>query len=150
MNPTQGTETDVQASPMEELLAKHVVEIPEVCSVVPGTVLHVASSYALIDLGPVGTGIVLGKEMRDGLGPAGKLKVGAPVTATLMSYENDDGYIELSIREASYEKSWDDIEHKLTNREVVTTKVVDANKGGLMIEVNGIMGFLPVSQLASE
>ena len=42
--------------------------------------------------------------MRDGLGPEGKLKVGTTVTATLMDYENEDGYIELSIREASYEK----------------------------------------------
>ncbi len=143
------TET-VAPSPMEELLSKHVVEIPEVGDVIQGTIMYVASSYALIDLGPLGTGIVLGKEMRDGLGPEGKLKLGTVVTATLMDYENEDGYIELSIREASYEKSWEDIEHKLTNREVVITKVADANKGGLMIEVNGIAGFLPVSQLSSE
>lgn len=135
---------------MDELFAKHVIEVPEVGDVVSGIVMHVSSSSALIDLGPLGTGIVLGKEMRDGLGPQGKLKAGTTVTATLMDYENEDGYIELSIREASYEKSWDDIEQKLTNREVVTTKVVEANKGGLMIEVNGIMGFLPVSQLSSE
>lgn len=143
-------EEEVISSPMEDLLNQHVVDIPEVGDVIPGTVMYVAPSYALIDLGPMGTGIVLGKEMRDGLGPEGKLKVGTTVTATLMSYENEDGYIELSIREASYEKSWEDIEHKLTNREVVSTKVVDANKGGLMVEVNGIVGFLPVSQLASE
>ncbi len=144
------TEEVVVSSPMEELLTKHVVEIPEVGDVIPGTVMFVASSYALVDLGPMGTGIVLGKEMRDGLGPEGKLKVGTTVTATLMSYENEDGYIELSIREASYEKSWEDIEHKLTNREVIATKVSEANKGGLMVEINGIVGFLPVSQLASE
>ncbi len=144
------TEAVVAPSPMEELLSQHVVEIPEIGDVIPGTVMFVASSYALIDLGPMGTGIVLGKEMRDGLGPEGKLKVGTTVTATLMNYENEDGYIELSIREASYEKSWEDIEHKLTNREVIGTKVMEANKGGLMVEINGIVGFLPVSQLASE
>lgn len=144
------TEEVVVSSPMEDLLNQHVVEIPEVGDVIPGTVMFVASSYALVDLGPMGTGIVLGKEMKDGLGPEGKLKVGTTVTATLMSYENEDGYIELSIREASYEKSWEDIEHKLTNREVIATKVTEANKGGLMVEINGIVGFLPVSQLASE
>jgi small subunit ribosomal protein S1 len=146
----QTAEITATPSLMDELFAKHVIEVPEVGDVVTGTVIHVAASSALIDLGPLGTGIVLGKEMRDGLGPEGKLKVGTTVTATLMDYENEDGYIELSIREASYEKSWDDIEQKLTNREVVTTKVVEANKGGLMIEVNGIAGFLPVSQLSSE
>ncbi len=147
---TQIEEVPSNPSAMDELFTKHMVEIPEVGEVVQGTVIHVASSYALIDLGSIGTGIVLGKEMRDGLGPEGKLKVGTTIIATLMDYENEDGYIELSIREASYEKSWDDIEHKLTNREVVTTKVIEANKGGLMIEINGIAGFLPVSQLSSE
>lgn len=141
---------ETSLSKMEELLTKHVVEIPGVGDVVQGTVIHVAPSSALIDLGPLGTGIVLGKEMRDGLGPEGKLKVGTTVSATLMAYENEDGYIELSIREASYEKSWEDIERKLTGREVVATKVIEANKGGLMIEINGIPGFIPVSQLASE
>lgn len=135
---------------MEALLAQHVVEIPEIGDVITGMVIHVGAASALIDLGPLGTGVVLGKEMRDGLGPEGKLKVGTQVTATLMSYENEDGQIELSIREASYEKSWEDIEHKLTNREVVNTKVTEANKGGLMVEINGIVGFLPVSQLSSE
>ncbi len=141
--------TDI-LSPMGALLEKHLLEIPEVGDVVPGTVIHVASSFALIDLGGLGTGIVLGKEMRDGLGMEGKLKVGSQVSATLMNFENEDGYIELSIREASYEKSWEDIENKLTSRESVTTKITDANKGGLMVEINGIAGFLPVSQLASE
>lgn len=147
---TQTTEVNTSPSAMDELVARHVIEVPEIGDVISGTVIHVASSFALIDLGSLGTGIVLGKEMRDGLGATGKLKIGATITATLMDYENEDGYIELSIREASYEKSWDDIEQKLTNREVVTTKVVEANKGGLMIEINGITGFLPVSQLSSE
>ncbi len=137
-------------SKMGSLLEQHLLEIPEVGDVVLGTVIYVTSSSALIDLGGLGTGIVLGKEMRDGLGMDGKLKVGTQISATLMSFENEDGYIELSIREASYEKSWEDIEKKLTSREAVTTKVVEANKGGLMVEINGIAGFLPVSQLSSE
>ena len=137
-------------SQMEDLLSKHLIEIPSVGDVVRGVVMNVSSSYALIDLGALGTGIVLGKEMRDGLGAEGKLKVGAEVNATLTSFETEEGYIELSIREASYEKSWEDIEEKLNAREIVQTKVTDANKGGLMIEVNGISGFLPVSQLSSE
>ena len=147
---TQAIDEQVVLTPMDELLAQHVLEIPEIGDVIQGTVIYVASSSALIDLGPLGTGVVLGKEMRDGLGPEGKLKVGTSITATLMSYENEDGFIELSIREASYEKSWEDIEHKLTNREVVSTKVTEANKGGVMAEINGIVGFLPVSQLSSE
>ena len=147
---SEATTPAVTMSPMEELLTKHLIEIPSVGDVVHGIVMNVSSNHALIDLGGLGTGIVLGKEMRDGLGADGKLKVGTEVSATLISFETEDGYIELSIREASYEKSWEDIEEKLNGREVVQTKVTDANKGGLMIEINGISGFLPVSQLSSE
>ncbi|MEP7162609.1 MAG: S1 RNA-binding domain-containing protein [Candidatus Moraniibacteriota bacterium] len=134
---------------LEQLYEAYSAPIPEEGDVVKGTVIHVGSSSALVDLGPLGTGVVLGKEMRDGM-VGGKLKVGDEVLATLMMLENEDGMIELSIREASYDKSWEDIEAKLRNKEVIQTKIMDANKGGLMIEVNGIVGFLPVSQLASE
>lgn len=139
-----------QMTELEKLYEDNLVSLPEVGQVVPGTVIHVGSSSALVDLGPLGTGVVLGKEMRDGLGSGSKLRVGDTVQATLMSFENEDGMIELSIREASHDKSWEDIEQKLDSKEAVATKVLDANKGGLLIEVNGISGFLPVSQLSSE
>lgn len=135
---------------LEKLYETHSAEIPEIGDVIPGTVIYVGSSSALVDLGPLGTGVVLGREMRDGLDGGMKLKVGNEIQATLMSFENEDGMIELSIREASHDKSWEDIEEKLQKKIVIETRVSDANKGGLMIEVNGISGFLPVSQLASE
>ncbi len=135
---------------MEALLEKESIVIPEIGDVIEGAVSFVSSNHALIDLGALGTGIVLGKEMKDGMRSGSKLKVGDRVTATLVSYEGEEGYIELSVREASHERSWEDIEAKRKNMEVVTTKVVDANKGGLMVEVNGIVGFLPVSQLSNE
>lgn len=137
-------------SEMGRLVAANPIEVPKVGDVLNGTVIEVGSNFALIDLGPIGTGTVLGKEMRDGLAGGVKIKKGDIVSATLIDLENEDGYIELSIREASYEKSWEDIEIKLKNKESVPTKILEANKGGLMIEVNGVAGFLPVSQLASE
>ncbi|QQS21062.1 MAG: S1 RNA-binding domain-containing protein [Candidatus Moraniibacteriota bacterium] len=140
----------VDDSEMGRLLAQNPLEIPSIGDVLQGTVIEVGSNFALIDLGPIGTGIVLGKEMKDGLAGGVKMKFGDKVSATLLSLENDEGSIELSIRAASYEKSWEDIEAKLVNKDVVPTKVLEANKGGLMIEVNGVPGFLPVSQLASD
>ena len=139
----------VEISVMEALLLAQPVSIPEVGNVLSGVIIDVSSNSILLDLGPFGTGIVLGKEMKDGLLTA-KVKLGDVVNATLIDLENEDGFVELSIREASYEKAWEDIETKRTNKDVVTTKVLEANKGGLMVEINGIMGFLPVSQLASE
>lgn len=136
-------------SSMEELLESNPIEVPNVGDVLEGKVIEVFSNYILLDLEPLGTGIVLGKEAKDGLS-LGKIKKGDVVSATLVDLENEDGYIELSIREASYGKSWDDLESKKDTQDVVATKVLDANRGGLLVELNGINGFLPVSQLSSE
>jgi len=145
----KGMASDRAISPMDALLEQRPLHIPEVGDVLPGVVIDIAAHSILLDLGAFGTGIVLGKEMKDGL-LTSKVKVGDAVTATLIDLENEDGHVELSIREASYDKAWEDIEVKRTNKDVVTTKVLEANKGGLMVEINGITGFLPVSQLASE
>ncbi|MDD5397057.1 MAG: S1 RNA-binding domain-containing protein [Candidatus Moranbacteria bacterium] len=143
------TEEETDLSPMAVLLEENPMKIPQVGDVLEGIVIDITSNSLLLDLGALGTGIVLGKEIKDGLA-IGKVKKGDKVGATLIDMENEDGYIELSIREASYERAWDDLEAKRDAMGVVTTKVLDANKGGLMVEVNGITGFVPVSQLSSE
>lgn len=135
---------------MGKLLDENDIKILQAGDVVEGTVIDISSSSLLLDLGPMGTGIVIGKEIKDGMGGSNKIKKGDKVSATITDLENDDGYVELSIREASYERAWDDLESKKDTQEVVGTKILDANKGGLMVEVNGITGFLPVSQLSSE
>jgi small subunit ribosomal protein S1 len=134
---------------MEQLLLDNPIDFPLVGDTVIGTVLEVSSSEIYLDLGPFGTGLVLGKEIKDGMG-SGKLKLGDKVSATVTDLENEEGYLELSIREASYEKAWEDIEKKRDAGDKVKTKVISANKGGLLIEINGIAGFLPVSQLSSK
>jgi small subunit ribosomal protein S1 len=139
----------VTSSLMDQLLEKESASYPQIGDSISGTVIEVSSNELYLDLNPFGTGIVLGKEIKDGLGN-GKLKIGDEITATVIDIENEDGFIELSIREASYEKAWDGLESKRDTQEKVTTRIISANKGGLLIEVNGISGFLPVSQLSSK
>lgn len=148
--PLQKSSTDQPTSLMEQLLENNPVEVPKIGDVLEGKVIDIASNQVLLDLGPLGTGVVLGKEIRDGMRGANKMKKGDSVSATLTDLENEDGMIELSIREASYERSWEDLESKRDIQETLGVKILDANKGGLMIELNGITGFLPVSQLANE
>ena len=134
---------------MSQLLSKSNLKFPEVGEVIEGVVLEIGTNSIYLDIEPFGTGVVLGREIKDGMG-SGKLKVGNVVTATITDLENEDGYIELSIREASYEKAWEDLESKKDTQEKVSVKVLSANKGGLLVEINGISGFLPVSQLSSK
>lgn len=144
----QSEETDDVTS-MSYILGDQTLRFPAVGDVVEGEVIEINSSSIYLDIPPFGTGVVLGREIKDGMG-SGKLKVGDRVNATITDLENEQGYIELSIREASYERAWEDIERKRDALEKVKTKVLSANKGGLLVEVNGISGFLPVSQLSSK
>jgi small subunit ribosomal protein S1 len=136
-------------SPMEDLMANEEIVFPKIGDVVEGKIIEITSSAIYLDIAPFGTGIVLGREMKDGMS-SGKLVVDEKVTATITDLESEDGFIELSIREASHEKAWEDLEKKMSSQEKVKTRVINANKGGLLIEVNGISGFLPVSQLSSK
>lgn len=142
-------ETEEKLSAMGELMEDDSAKFPNVGDVVEGRVIETSSNAIYLDIEPFGTGIVLGREIKDGMG-TGKIKVGNKVSATVTDLENDEGFIELSIREASYEKAWEDLESKRDTQEKILTKVVSANKGGLLAEVNGISGFLPVSQLSSK
>jgi small subunit ribosomal protein S1 len=139
---------EYNSSPMAELISDDLV-FPQVGDVIKGRVIGITSSDLYLDLGNFGTGVVIGKEIKDGMG-GGKIKIGDEISATIIDLENEDGYIELSVREASHEKAWDDIESKRDTQEKVETRVIGVNKGGLMIEINGISGFLPVSQLSSK
>lgn len=118
---------------------------------IEGKVIQVDKYAVYVDLGFLGTGVIYGKEIKDGWGDGRKkLKVGDNILSTIVDLENDEGYVELSIREAVEEQAWQDILTKKEKRETVATKVIDVNKGGLMMDVNGIPGFMPVSQLTSE
>lgn len=141
---------DTTSNSMEELLELSEPDFPKMGDVIEGHVIDITSNVTLLDIGPIGTGMVIGREAKSGLDEDAKIIIGSKVSASIIDLDNEEGYIELSIREASCERAWDDLRDKKESKETVTTKILDANRGGLMIEVNGISGFLPVSQLSSE
>jgi small subunit ribosomal protein S1 len=67
-----------------------------------------------------------------------------------MEIDNEKGIMELSFRYASHQKAWDELEKIMKEEKLVEAKVTDANKGGLMVKVGNVMGFLPVSQLTTK
>lgn len=149
-NNEEVSESVITEENMEEALNEVDVKIPKIGELIKGKVVAVTNSAVYIDLGMIGTGVIMGREMKDGLGIVDNLVEGDEMEATVVETENEDGYVELSIREAAYEKAWKELERKMQEKETVNTRVLEANRGGLMIEVNGIYGFLPVSQLSHE
>lgn len=113
---------------------------------IDGKVISVKKHEILIDLGSQGVGLVPRREasyIKD-------LEVGADVTASVIEAEMDDGYVLLSLRKAVKDKGWDLVQEKMDNAETVEITPYDANRGGLLVEYEGIRGFLPVSQLSAE
>jgi small subunit ribosomal protein S1 len=137
---------------MQDLLAQEGVDIqvPKVGDVLEGTVLSVGKNEVYIDIDGIGLGVVRGRELYDDAVRLGLMKVGDQVAASVIEPENKNGNIELSFRQAGQERVWSTLTERMKSREVIKTKIIEANKGGLMVELNGVIGFLPVSQLSSE
>jgi small subunit ribosomal protein S1 len=141
-----------KASVMTSMMEKHsdLFHVPVVGEILTGTIMDKTSNAMYIDLGNWGVGVIYGRELFDDLDTFRSAKLGDTVQATIQQLDNEDGYIELSLRSATRERSWEELRRKLTDATVFESEVIDANKGGLMVRVNGVTGFLPVSQLAPD
>ena len=150
-NTTSLEEGKVSTSKMAELLETAPIKVIKDSEKITGKIVDITSNAAFVDLGIIGTGIIYGKEIKDGFGLSRKkLGIGDEISAVVVEVENEEGYVELSITEAVREEAWRDLVEKQEDKETVKVKILDANKGGLMIELNGMKGFMPVSQLTAE
>ena len=130
---------------MDELLAGSDVKQLEAGDVVEGTVASVRKHQVWIDLGPKGVGVVMRREVGHGQ----TLEEGQTVTVSVIDPEMDEGYALLSMRRAAKDRGWDELQRIFDAGEIIEVSPYDANRGGLLVELEGIRGFLPVSQLAA-
>jgi len=126
------------------------IKVLKAGDVVPGKILTLGKNEVYVDIEGYGIGVVRGRELYDDEATLSSLKAGDEVFASVVEVENSEGNIELSFRQAGQERVWQTLVEKMQSREVVHTKILEANKGGLMVEINNVIGFLPVSQLATE
>src|SRR3989338_8121458 len=133
--------------PMAELMASAGTP-PVMDDVVEGPVVAIGRARVFIDLAPYGTGIIYGREYLSAREALKNVNIGDTVTAKVVGMDNSEGYIELSLREARQAVIWNEAEQAMQKKTVFELPVVDANKGGLIINWNGLAGFLPASQLS--
>ncbi len=133
---------------MDDLLAADSDSVKQVTAgdIITGAVLTVKKHEVLIDLGAQGVGFVPRREV----GFSQKLAVGDEVTASVVDAELDNGYSLLSLRKAAKDRGWEEVAVKLESGEIIEVSPYDANRGGLLVEYEGVRGFLPVSQLSAE
>jgi len=113
---------------------------------IEGKVVARDRSSLFIDLGIHGTGVIYGKEFYIVKDIIKDLNVGDKVFAKIVEIENDDGYRELSLRDATKEIGWQKLKELKESGEIINVRIWGVNKGGLLTIINGIQPFLPVSQ----
>ena len=131
---------------MDELLAESDLKTLKQADVVEGVVTSIKKHEIWLDLGPYGIGVVMRRE----IGHGQPLEVGQAVSASVVDPEIEDGYALMSLRKAAKDRGWDELNRVLEDQEVIEVTAYDANRGGLLIELEGIRGFLPVSQLSAD
>ncbi|MEK7558471.1 MAG: S1 RNA-binding domain-containing protein [Patescibacteria group bacterium] len=139
----------IAEGPMKDFLEKSG-KTPEVEDLVEGPVISVEGGVVYVDLKPFGMGIIYGIEFMNARDIIKKINLGDVIKAKVVEKENEDGYIELSLKEARQALIWNEAEAAIREKRVIEILVREANKGGLIMEWQGIQGFLPASQLKSE
>jgi len=136
-----------QSLSMDFLLKTFSLTSPKAGDLIEGKIIEQKGSSLFVDLGPYGTGIIYGKEFNNARETIHALKPQDVITAKVVDAENENGYIELSLREAGNEIIWREAEELQRKKTNFALPVIDANKGGLILDWKGIQGFLPASQL---
>lgn len=133
---------------MDDLLAQADASVKQLITgdMVTGKVLSLRKHEVLIDLGAQGVGFVPRREV----GFSRALNEGDEVTASVVDTELDNGYSLLSLRKAAKDRGWEEVAAKQESGEIIEVSPYDANRGGMLVEYEGVRGFLPVSQLSAE
>lgn len=137
----------------DHVMAKYMADIgnaPLPGEIVEGAVIKVDKKAVFVDMAPFGIGLIYGREYMNARDLVKHMNVGDKITAKIVDTENEDGYIELSLKEARQSLVWADAEELVKKKTILDLSVKDANKGGLILDWQGISGFLPASQLSGD
>jgi small subunit ribosomal protein S1 len=146
-----GDESDnAGRSLMEQLLAdpSHDYRTLKYGDVIDGTIMHVDRDELLVDIGSKSEGVIPAREFSSlDDDERRQLSVGDQVLVFVVQPENQDGHAVVSIDRARQEKSWRILQEQYEAGEVISAEVVNYNKGGLLVNLDGVRGFVPASQV---
>jgi small subunit ribosomal protein S1 len=117
--------------------------------IIDGVVVRVDPDEVLVDVGSKSEGVISSRELgtRD-TGGVPELHAGDQVKVFVLQPENEDGNVVLSLRRARAESVWVKAQEQQETGEMVDAEVREQNKGGLIVNVLGLRGFLPTSQVS--
>jgi small subunit ribosomal protein S1 len=137
---------------MEELLATYGqgLEALYTGQILSGHIMQVSRHEILIDVGAKSEGVIESKELdKMSEDEMKKLSPGDTIRVFVVRPESMDGHPILSIARAKMEQDWEEAERLKTEDEIFETRVLGANKGGLIVNIGQVRGFVPASQVSS-
>ncbi len=150
----EGQEPDKESKAKKDsIMSKILSETknpPTAGDLVEGLVIGIEKNSVYVNIPPFGTGIIFGKEFINARDIIKKINIGDNVAGKVVTIDNKDGYIEISLKEARQALIWGEAEEAIREKSIYEIPILDANKGGLILAWQGITGFLPASQLKTE
>ncbi len=138
---------------MEDYLSREEVSSKPLAhgDIIDGLVVRVDPDEVLVDVGSKSEGVISSRELGPRGDPdGGDLQAGDRVKVFVMQPENEDGNVVLSLRRARAESVWLKAQEKQGSGEVMDAEVREQNKGGLIVNIMGLRGFLPTSQVSRQ
>lgn len=140
------------AHPMHSLLeADTGMNMPQSGEIREGVIARITNNEILVDVGAKSEGVISGREL-DGIDSETRkaLAVGETVLVYVINPEDRNGNITLSLTRAREEKDWRTAEDLLKSQEVYQGIIAGYNKGGLIVKVGNVRGFIPASQISAS
>ncbi|MGI8848059.1 MAG: 30S ribosomal protein S1 [Candidatus Dormibacteria bacterium] len=137
---------------MEDLLNEeaHAIRALAYGDIVEGMVVRVDPDEVLVDIGAKSEGIISNRELSGRNEAAVELNEGEVIKVYVLQPEDEEGRVVLSLRKARAESIWQAVAEKESEGEILDAEVREQNKGGLIVNIMGLRGFLPSSQVARQ
>lgn len=132
---------------MDEL--EHELQGPRRGEVLDGTIVRIDTEGVLVDVGLKSEGLIPGHEVQKVRAAGEELRVGDKVVVYVLQPESPDGHVILSLSRARVERGWRLAQQAYESGAIIEAEVVDYNKGGVIVNIHGLRGFVPLSQVAS-
>jgi small subunit ribosomal protein S1 len=141
----------VEKDNMADLLAGEGlgIDFPQQGEIRTGVIASITPGQILVSVGTKSEGVIAGKEYE--LIPPeelAELKIGQEIPVYVINPEDQNGNLILSYTRAREEQSWQIVESMLSSKETVHSSVIGYNKGGLIVPIGGLRGFVPASQIS--
>lgn len=149
----QGDQPNNNNQTMESLLETESlsVELPQVGEIRKGTIASIGASQILVSIGAKSEGIISGRELEQLTEEErNALQVGQDVNVFVVNPEDANGNVVLSFKRAQEQMSWENVERMIADETVIDSKIIGFNKGGLIVGVGGLRGFVPASQISAS